>query len=281
MKFIKAVTSGTTRALRSLKALLIIWLLTFSFLAVFLTPLKSFVNTALGNTASTNLLNNGFNISFFTDLGQSFNPMMSAISGGVLILLLLFFFLYIFMYGGLFDSLLENRLSYKPGEFFRASARYFLSYTAVVLISILIILFVMFLVIGLPLIIQDRGSEESLIRLMKILRIVAILILPVFLLVADYARVWLAANDQKKVFKALGYGFKATFRSFLGSYFFMLLMVIIQALFTVLVVDILAAYTPDSGGGMFLLFMLSQLLFLIRIFLRAVRYGGIAALYQL
>lgn len=284
MKFIKAFTSGATRAFRSLKALLIIWLLTFSVLAVFSFPLKAFLNNALGNTASTSLLNDGFDISYFTNLGQSFNSIMSAIGGGMLIVLVLFFFLYTFMNGGLFDSLLENRWNYKPSEFFRSSARYFLSYLVIILLVILMIMIALFIVIGLPLLIQragSSGSEEATMKLLSILRFVALLILPIFLLVADYARVWLAANNHYKIFKALGYGFKGTFRSFFGSYFFMLIMVIMQALFVVLVIKILSGYTPDSGGGLFLLFLLSQVLFFIKLYLRALRYGGVAALYQL
>jgi len=61
----------------------------------------------------------------------------------------------------------------------------------------------------------------------------------------------------------------------------MLIMVIVQALYVVLVVKILSGYTPDTGGGMFLLFLLSQVLFFIKLYLRALRYGGVAALYQI
>ncbi len=284
MKFIKAFTSGATRAFRSMKALLIIWLLTFSVLAVFSFPLKSILNSAFGNTASTSLLSDGFDISFFMNMGQSFGPMMSAVGGGILIVLLIFFFLYTFLNGGLFDSLFENRWNYKPSDFFKSSARYFLSYLVIMLLVILMIIIVLFLVIGLPIIIQNAGSsgsEDATFKLLSILRIVAILILPIFLLTADYARVWLVANNHFKIFKALGYGFKGTFKSFFGSYFFMLIMVIVQALYVMLVVKLLSGYTPDSGGGIFLLFLLSQVLFFIKLYLRALRYGGVAALYRI
>lgn len=284
MKFIKAFTSGAVRAFRSLKALFIIWLLTFSMLAVFAFPLKSFMNNALGNTSSVSLLNDGFDLTYFMDIGEAFSPLMAAISGGIIIVLIVFFFFYTFLNGGLFDSLLENKWAYKPSDFFRSSARYFLSYIVIKLLVLIMILVSMFLVIGLPLIIQrasSSGSEGDIFRLLFVLRIVALFILPIFLLIADYSRVWLAANDYKKVFKALGYGFKGTFTSFFSSYFYMLLMVIIQGLYVLLVIKILSGYAPDSSGGLFLLFILTQVLFFIKLFLRAMRYGGVAALYQL
>lgn len=284
MKFIKAFTSGAKRALLSVKALLIIWLLTFSLLAVYSFPLKSFLNNAFGDTASTSLLTDGFDISYFMNLGEAFGPLISAITGGIIIVFVIFFFLYIFLNGGLFDSLRENKWTYKPSDFFRSSARYFLSYLVIKVLVLLMIIIVMFLVIGLPLIIMgagSSGSEETTFKLLSVLRIVALLILPIFLLVADYSRVWIAANNPCTIFKALGYGFKGTFKSFFSSYFFMLIMVILQGLFVMLVAKLLSGYTPDSGGGLFLLFFLSQVLFLIKLYLRALRYGGVTTLYQL
>ncbi len=284
MKLIKAFTSGAIRAFRSLKALLMIWLLTFSFLALFSLPLRSFLSTSLGDTASTPLLDKALDLSYFMNLGQAFNSLLSAISGGILIVLLIFFFLYIFLNGGLFDSLRENSWSYKPGDFFRASARYFLSYLAITVLVIFMVLIALFIIIGLPLLIQGAGtsaSEEATFKLLSILRIVALLVLPIFLLVADYARAWLVANKHTKVFKALGYGFKASFKYFFSSYVFMLVMLVLQALFAVLVVDILAGYSPESGGGLLLLFIISQGLFLVKLYRRAVRYGGVTALYQM
>lgn len=284
MKFFKAFTSGAIRALRSIKAILLFWLMTFAVLAVFTYPLKSFINEAMGNSMITNLLDEGFNLTLFTDLGQAFSPMMSYITSGFLILLLLYFFLYNFLNGGLFDSLKANKLSYKPGDFFRSSARLFLSYLVVMVLVILMILLAMVLVVGVPVLIQRAGgsaTEEQTWKLVSVLRIVALLVLPVFLLVADYSRTWLAANDYRKVFKSIGYGFKATFKTFFSSYFFMLIMIIVQGLFVMLVAKVLASYKPDTGGGLFLLFLLSQFLFIVKLFLRAVRYGGVTTLYRL
>jgi len=54
----------------------------------------------------------------------------------------------------------------------------------------------------------------------------------------------------------------------------------VQGLFVALVLKILGGYTPVTGGGLFLLFLLSQVMFIIKLYLRAVRYGGVATLYQ-
>lgn len=284
MKLIKAFTSGAVRAFHSAKALFMIWLLTFLFLAVFSFPLRSFMNSAFGSTASTSSLNEAFDIAYFMDLGQVFSPLMSGITGGVIIVLIIFFFLYIFFNGGLFDSLRENKWSFRIGDFFRSSARYFMSYFAIEILVIIMGLLMLFLVVGVPLIIQMAGepaSEAATFKLLSVLRIVVLLLLPILLLVADYARAWLVANKHTKVFKALGYGFKATFRYFFSSYIFMLIMVIIQVFYTVLVAKILAGYAPEKGPGLFLLFILSQGFFILKLYLRALRYGGVTTLYLL
>ena len=283
MKFINAILSGTLRSLRSLKALLFIWLVTLIFISAVVFPLKKFIQSALGSSKATDLISESFNIAFFPDLGASFKPMMSGLSSGTLLLLLLVMLLYIFLNGGLFDSLRANKCSYKVREFLHASGKLFVSYLVLTILMLLMIIFTLFLVVGLPLIISrsaGSGSEQSFLRLAGILRVVVILILPVLLLVVDYARAWLASNDHTKVFKAIGYGFRATFRSFFSSYLFMLLMIVVQGLFVWLVSKILVGWNPMSAGGLFVLFLLTQALFFLRLFLRAIRYGGVTALYQ-
>ena len=90
----------------------------------------------------------------------------------------------------------------------------------------------------------------------------------------------MAANDHRRVFKALGYGFRATFSSFLASVIFMALVVTIQVLFLWGGIKLMGAINPQTGGGLFLLFLTGQAVFIVKLLLRAWRYGGITALYE-
>ena len=138
------------------------------------------------------------------------------------------------------------------------------------------------LIIGIPVLIvrAGDGGEVALFKTLKIARIALFLIIPVFLLVIDYSRAWLAASNKKLIFKSLGYGFKATFSSFLSSYLFMLIILAIQVGFLFLVSKAMS-FNPDTKGGLFILFLFSQALLIIKLFLRTWRYGGVTTLFTI
>lgn len=56
---------------------------------------------------------------------------------------------------------------------------------------------------------------------------------------------------------------------------------IIQILYGWLVLNIISGIKPVTGGGVFLLFILSQLLFIIKILLKGWRYGSITKLMEI
>jgi hypothetical protein len=60
----------------------------------------------------------------------------------------------------------------------------------------------------------------------------------------------------------------------------MLLVVIIQLLFGWLVLEILPSWHPSTGGGIVVLFLVSQLLFIIKIMFRTLRYASVTSLMQ-
>jgi hypothetical protein len=106
------------------------------------------------------------------------------------------------------------------------------------------------------------------------------LVLPLLILVADYARAWQVVHEEKKPFKAIGFGFSTTFKTLSLSYPLMLFMMLVQSGFSVFVMSKLLASKPLTGGGVFLLFIVSQLLFVIKILLRAWRYGCVTSIME-
>ncbi len=103
----------------------------------------------------------------------------------------------------------------------------------------------------------------------------------IFTLVADYARAWHVAQDKLACFKALGFGFSRTFGTFLSSYPMMLILLVIQLVFTLIVMLFLSRWKPGTGGGVFLLFLASQILFYIKCGLKVWRYGSVTSLMEI
>ena len=281
MKLAKAITVGFGRAVRSIKPILIMWIFSVVGISVLILPIKSGIITDIGSSLGTDMIKESFSIDFWTGLDTSM-PLMAGILKGLLYLILIFFFLNVFFNGGLFDALKSNVCGYSLKDFFRTSASNFFSYLSVTLLVMLMIIFAAGLIVGLPALIASGGSggEVGLFKSLKITRVIFLLVLPIFLLVIDYSRAWLAANNKKLIFKSLGYGFKATFGCFMSSYLFMIIIMAVQFGFLFLASKVIS-FNPTGNGGLFVLFLLSQALFIIKLFLRAWRYGGVTTLFTI
>ena len=108
-----------------------------------------------------------------------------------------------------------------------------------------------------------------------------LVLLLIMLLVADYSRAWLIAAEKPSFFKAFGFGFSETFGRFRSSFPMILFIMMIMVLYGWLVSTIIGTWIPSNGGGVFLFFLISQILFFIRILFKAWRYGSVTSLMEM
>jgi hypothetical protein len=147
-----------------------------------------------------------------------------------------------------------------------------------------IILLMAVLIIVLPVSIASQSESSPDGGAFKTAIIVTsffLLVLTLLLLVADYARAWQVSNDNNACFKAIGFGFRQTFRTFFSSYTLMLIMLLVQVLYVRLVLSILTGMKPVKEGGIIILFLISQLFFFIKVLLKTWRYGSVTKLMEL
>jgi hypothetical protein len=137
---------------------------------------------------------------------------------------------------------------------------------------------------GLPigLAVQSESGSMGLARTIGIVSgSIFLLLLIILLLVADYSRAWLIASDKPAFFKALGFGFSETFGHFWSSILMMLMIMVIMVLFVWLFSTVIGVWKPATGGGVFLFFLVSQILIFVKILLRMWRYGSVTALMEM
>jgi hypothetical protein len=127
---------------------------------------------------------------------------------------------------------------------------------------------------------QEFPSEILLFKVGIIAFSLFFLLLTVMILIADYARAWQVTNDRNRCFRAIGFGFRQTFRTFLSSGPTMIIILIIQLLYWWLVIRLLPGIIPATGIGVFLFFILSQFMFFVKILLKIFRYGSITFLAE-
>jgi hypothetical protein len=283
MNIINPIISGAVRSIKSLKGVLSIWFSTLFLVSLIAIPLKSSVNSVLGFSMITEKLKHGINFDVLSGFGTNISTILSALSAGILLLIVAGFLLNIFFNGGLFTTLRNGEEKYSSAQFFRSSGTSFWPFllitfimSIVALLSFLLIFNIAFGIAG-P---RETAPEGARLKAVIIGGLISVLIMPVFLLVVDYARVWQVTSSKSAGFKAISVGFRQTFKHFFSSYSVMFINMLIQALFGWFVLKFISGFGPRSGVGIFVLFLLSQFLFIIRIFLRVWRYGSVTAMYE-
>jgi len=285
MKILLYLKSGAGRSFNAWRGILITWVTVLFLISLLVLPVKSGFKGMLGSSMITEQLKDTVNIDVISDLQQEIGAILPVIGAGFLLVCFFGFLLNIFLTGGIF-TLLSNKQSSKSSSlFFSGGASNFWSFliinviiTAIIILSVIVISVIPIMILSQ----SNSGNPEPGImgKTVRIALIILALLLPVLLLVADYARAWQADNSEKKPFKAIGFGFMRTFKTFFLSYPLMLTVILVQAGYGALVIYKLMPAKPSAAGDVFLFFMLSQLLFIIKILMRIWRYGCITSAFE-
>lgn len=283
MNILIALKAGADRMFRAWKNVMLVWFVMLILITSVVSPLRGALQSGFGASMITEKLTSGIIPEAFTDLGPVFSSILSAFSRGFFTLILVSFLLNAFFTGGLFDSVRNDSGERTVKEFMKACVTNFWSYTLILIITDLMLIFTVLLlslISGIFLDLSGDHGEVAVFRIIVIALFIFILLLPVILLVADYARAWKAANINGGVFRAIGKGFSHTFGKFAASWPLMVVILLVNALFLWLVVAILPGITPQSGTGIFLLFLLSQGMFIIKLMLKLLRYSAVTCMME-
>jgi hypothetical protein len=284
MKILLAVKSAAFRSLRSWKGILIVWFSSLLLVSMLALPMKGALNSGFGKSMITEKLTDGINIEVFADLGAAFKSLASYFSAGLIIILLTGFLINTFLTGGLFYFLRGSSAKFSAAEFFQASAKFFWSFLVILLIIsiIAILIFVLTVVLPVSLVSQAEIPEDGAIFKACIIGFsLFFVLLAILLLVADYARAWQVSEEKNACFRAIGYGFSQTFRTFLSSYPLIIIFMVLQFLYLWFVMKIIPGMKPATGLGVFALLLLSQFLFCIKILFKVWRYGSVTSLKEI
>lgn len=283
MKIFSSLETGFYRALNSRKGVLIAWLTMFLLVLVFIYPLRGSLSSAFASSMITEKLAHGFDIEVFADLGPALGSIISFITSGFILVYLVGFVVNAFLTAGLFGSVTKGNGKFSAQEFFGAGSKNFWPFIIISLIITIIIIFTTGILIVVPIAItsmSDAMPEKTRIAVVIASGALILLLMPFFLLIADYSRAWKASHENESSFRAIGFGFSYTFSKFWSSYIMMVLLIVSQMILGIFILLFLPAWKPVTGGGVFLLLIISQLLLLARILLKTWRYACVTSLME-
>lgn len=281
MHILTNLLSGASRTLKSWKWILIIWFNSLFMAGLLVLPAKAAFSNVLGSSMITEKLKGGIDIEVLVDFGAHMPAILSSLSTAFFLTIIFAFLMNTFLNSGLFSSLRHSEAGFGSSLFFGKAGANFWPFLLITIIMSVIILFLAFLIIAIPVMIAGGSDAESnVLGTFKTALVTFLIILPVFILVTDYARAWQAASSKSKCFTAIGMGFRQTFRNFFSSCLVIAVIMIIQLLFSWIVYSVVINMKASTGGGLILLFLVSQLLFIIKLFLRTWRYGSVTAMFE-
>lgn len=277
MAILKTLGKGAVAAVSSYKFILLIWVTTLVMVFMVAMPLRNFLSSIFGNSMAVSRLSDGFDIGLAGDMGKPLISLLSAVSMSGLLLILSGFLLYTFFAGGLFASYTTGWGRLKMNTFIRESARNFLPFLKIAVLMMLLIAAYTFFIVGIPIIatMAISGGSPGGSGFIYLFYAIWALGMPVWLFVADASRRWIAATGSGKVFRALSAGFRALKERFWVSYIIVLVILILNTIFVFLSLWFTGWSVPEKEGMIFLFFLATQLLFIIRLFMKSWRYASV------
>jgi len=280
MKIFSAVSKGAVKSAKSYSLAITAWLITFIMIWSASLVLKAGFNSMLGDSMISESLLGGFDISILADLGNRIAPFITGMLLTTVFVIIFGVLLNIFFAGGFFGRFAEGTADQRISDFFRSSSRFFFSYLGIATLVALMIIFWAGLMLGLPILLSDAASRgtATMTFLMRLLGVLFILGLPVLLLIADMARTWIAYTGKRNVFRAVGEGFRAAFNGFLNNYVSEFAVMTASILLSLLLLWLLRNSVPERGILIFLFFILTQVIALLKVWVRSWRFATVTEL---
>ncbi len=282
MRLLKTLKNGAVNVALSYKLILLICITTLVLTLAVAFPLRAFVNMIFGNSMAIERLNDGFDLGLAGDIGKPFGALMASVSAGTFLIGMAGFFIMTFFAGGLFRRFTMAWGGLRISDFLRASANNFMPFLKLALIFILILGGYTFVIVGLPglIIMGLSGGKTPPLAVIWCIWGAWALGMPVLLFVADASRRWIAATGSGEALKATGAGFRALKGRFWNSYLALLTVLVVNTVLAAAFFWYAANATPGTGITVFLFFITTQILFILRLFMKAWRYAVVCETLQ-
>jgi hypothetical protein len=281
MKILIAIKHGIIQSSKSWKAVLLIWFTLFLLVSLISFPIRGMISSGFGSSMIVERLEKGIDLEIISDLLGQESGILPAIGHGVVIMFIVSFFVNAFFNGGLFYNVSPYFKHFSFSGFWIACSRNFWRFIIIDLVMSFFILFITVVIFSAPLLmleLETDKTDKNVIQILYLAVFIYMILMPVLLLAADYARAWQVNQGKNRWFTSIGFGFVQCFRTLVSSWLTMFVILVIQGLCWFLILRVIPAMAPSTTGELLLLFVVSQALIVLKVYLKIFRYGCVSSL---
>jgi hypothetical protein len=282
MKVIPSYLYGFSAALKSFRMIALIYLSYLGITLLLAFPFYFLFRSAAGNSQLPDSLMQGFDATAFRELLANGGKGFAFYLKGFLPWVFLFLLIQVYLNGGVLSWISNPRGKFSISSFHRHGRKYFwrfLKLTFYFLIIHLIIFLILYIPYGLVTGSQEALTDQQQIRPLVFLICGHAVLLVFILLLSDLVKSRLFEQDSRKVLKTLFSCLKMALRHFFSFYFLGLLLLVVPLLLIAGFYLFRSSFAVSTAGLILLMFLIQQLVVLLRVFLRVWRLAGVYRYY--
>ena len=280
---LKGLRSGISTIGRNKKMIFVYYFFNLVFGLLVAIPFYAVVSNLAGNTLIGEKLGGRMDIDFFFEFLIKSSNAMDALKGIALVIPVLYGVWGIFLSGGAYACLVRSE-HYTAQVFWGNAAKFFWRFFRLFLLSIpvFVILFCLqFVETGIVRLLYGKDPYESVIYWGAWIRVgfgyIGILL---YFLILDYARIYTVAMDEWRMWKALWFGIRFSFRHFFTT-FGLSLVIFILGIILLFIYNPVADLMHNPGALILLaLFIVQQLYMLVRMMLKLTLYSSQVRIFE-
>lgn len=285
MSILQAFKTGIQRATKEPKMVLVLYVINLLAAIPLAMAWRAFLQSGLGGSLASSELMDGLDFTVWQDFTHSHGQELLAVTRQIPWVILIFMIVNTFLAGGILGTIRESREKFSASAFFAGCGDYFLRFFRLFLILgvlLVVVAFVVGVVVGglREALTENATSEVTEFWVRVVALIVFVLPLILIMMIADYAKISVVLNDERKMFKSTWKATRFVFRRFSKTFSLELLLVLVPGVLFAIYLWLDLSIGMTTSLTIIVMFILQQLFVASRAWTKVFFYAAEMTLYQ-
>jgi len=285
MSILKAFSSGIRRATSEPRMVLALYVINLLMALPLAMAFRGVLVSGFGASMAPAELMRGLDFTVFVDFMNVHAEEVSAVLRQMSWAIAVFMLINSFLAGGILTVLRNERGTYSISEFFGGCGTYFarflrLFFACAIVLFVVVLIMTFILAVLSKIFIENSTSEVTFIVFTFVQIILFFLPVMLLLMIADYSKISIVVNNERKVLKTAWRSTKFVFKHFFKTFGLELLMLLVPiVLFVVyLLLDLAIGMTTDLA--IIVMLIIQQLFMVSRAWSKVFFFAGEMSFFQ-